>query len=581
MLEQSLRAQLQKNHAEPVSIFTESLDVGHFPTDRDAHVFRDYIAGKYAGRTLSLVVLFLGGDFVLVQEIPPVLATNVPLVYVSINNLPIPSPPSGHPSTSVFQRFDVQGTVRFISQLQPDLRRLVVIAGTAPADQAVLDLIEASRPSLKRVTFEYWTNRPAEDISRDVKTLPRGTAILLGSFHRDATGQFRYGSETARLLAPAANAPLYVLGAGLVGSGAVGGQVVDFSAVGSAVGTVAARVLSGIPADQVPPITLSTSVPMVDWNALHRWHIAPFLLPAHCLILNPPYAVWRAHWRLALFIGSGFVAQAVTIAAMFFQRRRQRHAEAEILRQRTELTHVARVSMMGQMVSALTHELNQPLGAILRNAEAAEVYLQNEPPNLEEIRAILTDIRRDDKRAGNVIDRMRSLFKRQKLALSSLDLRDLVEDTMAMTRPDAAARHVRLKVELPPQLPAAQGDRVHIQQVLLNLIFNGMDAMAQIPKGRRLLTVRVAETKAGNLRLSVNDHGSGVPPDNARFIFEPFFSTKSNGMGMGLAISKTIIEAHGGEIWMHSSAMDGTTFTVVLPPAGAERVKLGDLPASL
>jgi two-component system sensor kinase FixL len=236
---------------------------------------------------------------------------------------------------------------------------------------------------------------------------------------------------------------------------------------------------------------------------------------------------------------------------------------------------------MGQLATALTHELNQPLGAILRNAEAAEIYLQSDQPNLREVRAILTDIRRDDKRAGNVIDRMRSLFRRQQLTSGTLNLQDLVEDTVAMARPDALTRQVKLKVEIPPNLPPAQGDRVHVQQVLLNLILNGMDAMNTIPKSRRALVVGVVETKHGNLQVKVSDCGTRIAPDDANHIFDPFFTTKSNGMGMGLAISRTIIEAHGGEIWMESSATEGTTFTFILPPAGLDKVKPGDLPAAL
>jgi len=294
-----------------------------------------------------------------------------------------------------------------------------------------------------------------------------------------------------------------------------------------------------------------------------------------------PQSLWRDHWRPILFFGAGFFAQAVTIAALLIQRRRQERAEAEILRQRAELAHVSRVSMMGQLASALTHELNQPLGAILRNAEAAEVYLQAEHPNLTELRAILTDIRRDDKRAGDVIDRMRSLFKRQRLTSSAIDLRDLAEDTVAMARPDAEKRRVKLKLEIAPHLPPAQGDRVHIQQVLLNLILNGMDAMNDIPKSRRSLVVGVQKTRNDNLQVSVSDCGAGIDPDHAVHLFEPFFTTKANGMGMGLAISKTIIEAHGGDIWVASRGAEGTTFTFLLPPAGVDRIRFGDLPAAL
>lgn len=233
---------------------------------------------------------------------------------------------------------------------------------------------------------------------------------------------------------------------------------------------------------------------------------------------------------------------------------------------------------MGQLTSALAHELNQPLGAILRNTEAAEIFLQNPQPNLTEVRAILADIRKDDQRAGAVIDRLRSLLKRRQLVSSRLDMREVVEDTVALARADAAAREVKLTLELPARLPPVIGDRVHLQQVLLNLILNGMDAMVAKPRERRLLTVRVVETGDGNLRVAVSDRGTGIAPEHAAHIFEPFFTTKPDGMGMGLAISGTIIEAHGGKIWTESNATTGTTFVFTLPLL--EQNNNGDLPTA-
>jgi two-component system sensor kinase FixL len=317
---------------------------------------------------------------------------------------------------------------------------------------------------------------------------------------------------------------------------------------------------------------------MLDWRQVMRWGIKQKRLPSDSVFLYRPTSLWQEHKVLIIFVTAGLLAQALTIVGLLVQRGQQRRAEAEIERQRMELTYVTRVSTMGQLASALTHELNQPLGAILRNAEAAELFLQNDPPNLEEVRAILTDIRRDDKRAGNVIDRMRALYKRRGVITTSVDLRELVEDTIALTRTEAATKHVRLAAQIPAELPDAQGDRVHLQQVLLNLILNGMDALIGVTSARRSVSVRVQETKKGNLQVEVSDQGTGMAPDVAARIFEPFFTTKTNGMGMGLAISQTIIEAHGGDIWVESQAGQGTTFKLILPPAGMSKIKDGDLP---
>lgn len=580
MMEQSVRSEILKDNTNRAEFFVESMDAGRFPNEKHYRLFRDYIKNKYSGQNLDLAIMFMARDFILARELPSALASNLPSIFVVVNDLEIPEPIGGRPFSGIFQRFDVQGTIRFIFQLQPETRRVVVIGGTSPADRTVLDRIADTARSVDGVTFEYWTNRPMIEVCHAAANLPQDTVILLSTVQRDVNGLPVYTSQLVRNLAPLADVPVYVLGNGQLGTGALGGRVVDFEDLGAGAGKLASRVLAGTSVNQIPVEVKSNGIPMVDWRALQRWHIASSRLPPNCVVRYRPRTLWEDHWALILFVAVGFLAQAVTIAALLVQRKRQQRAEAEIQKQRTELAHVSRVSTMGQLASALTHELNQPLGAILRNAEAAEVYLQNNPPNLKEVRAILTDIRRDDKRAGDVIDRMRSLLKRQKLTSGTLDLRDLVENTIAMARPDAAARRVKLKVEMPQHLPAAQGDRVHIQQVLLNLIFNGMDAMSAVPKSRRTLGVAAKETRHGNLQVSVSDFGTGVAPDNADQIFEPFFTTKSNGMGMGLAISKTIIEAHGGEIWMNSSAMDGTIFTFLLPPAGSEKVKPGDLPAA-
>jgi signal transduction histidine kinase len=580
MLEQGVREEMLKQSTNPVEFFTESLDAGRFPDPEHYRQFRNYIKSRYAGQNLDVAMMFMSRDFTLARQIPAVLATNLPLVYVVLNELPIPTLPEERPHTEILQRFDIEGTIKFIFQLQPETRRVVVIGGISPADQAALGRIAEAARAVAGVDFEFWTNRPVADIYQAAKALSPGTVILLSTMQRDVTGEPFYTSQIAHTLAPAAGVPVYVLGAGLVGGGAVGGDVINPGDLGHEAGKRAAQLLAGTPVDRLAVEVRSNGTPMVDWRALERWDIKPGRLPAGCVIQYRPHTLWEGHRTFILFIGAIFLAQAATIAALLVQRRQRRQAEAEIERQRTELAHVARVSTMGQLASALTHELNQPLGAILRNAEAAEIFLENAAPNLEEIRAILADIRRDDKRAVNVISRMRSLYKRRNLAFGSLDLRELVEDTVALARPDIAQREVRLTVQMPPQLPAAHGDRVHLQQVLLNLILNGMDAMNTIPKAGRLLVIRAGETRNKNLQVAVSDCGTGIAPNDAGHIFEPFFTTKASGMGMGLAISRTIIEAHGGDIWMESSAMEGTTFTFILPPAGAEKVNSGDLPAA-
>lgn len=234
---------------------------------------------------------------------------------------------------------------------------------------------------------------------------------------------------------------------------------------------------------------------------------------------------------------------------------------------RRELAHAGRVSMLGQLASALAHELSQPLGAILRNAEAAEMMLARAAPDIEELRAIVTDIHRDDRRAGEVIDRLRALLKRRRMEFEAIAVASLVQDVSSLVRPDAIARHVKLECVIAAGLPMVSGDRVHLSQVLINLIINAMDAMADTARTRRSLIVAARHGSGCNVEVAVTDLGTGIPAPTLARIFEPFFTTKAGGMGMGLAVSRTIIEAHGGRLWAENNASGGATLRFTLPAA--------------
>jgi signal transduction histidine kinase len=266
----------------------------------------------------------------------------------------------------------------------------------------------------------------------------------------------------------------------------------------------------------------------------------------------------------------------LTLATMAFELSREitmsRRAQQELTGLRGELVHVGRVTALGQLASALAHELMQPLSAILHNAEAAEVHLNAPCPDLEELRAIVADIRKDDRRAADVIERMRALIKRGSVEIQPLALDEVVRDAISLVRTEAVARDVALECILPPQLPLVSGDRVHISQVLLNLLINGMQAMQACPVGARRMVIEARTTPAGNVEVAVRDSGPGIPDERIEKVFDPFFTTKTAGMGMGLAVSRTIVEAHGGRIWAERSvAGTGATLRFTLRRAWDER----------
>ena len=239
-----------------------------------------------------------------------------------------------------------------------------------------------------------------------------------------------------------------------------------------------------------------------------------------------------------------------------------------MLRLRQDIAHVGRVSVMGQLASALAHEINQPLGAILRNAEAAALFIKQPSPDLEEISAIVDDIRKDDQRASEVIDRMRALLRRQPVEMIPLDLQQVLVDVATLLRSDAAVRHVKLDVDIGDRLPKVLGDRVQLQQVLLNLIINGMDALEGVPSEDRSVRVTASRKDPHDAEICVSDTGHGIPLDEIERIFDPFVSTKPQGIGMGLSISRSIVEAHSGRLWAENNdGGRGASFRFTVPVA--------------
>jgi C4-dicarboxylate-specific signal transduction histidine kinase len=223
--------------------------------------------------------------------------------------------------------------------------------------------------------------------------------------------------------------------------------------------------------------------------------------------------------------------------------------------------------MLGQLASSLAHELNQPLGAILRNAEAAELFLQSDAPDLGELRAIVADIRNDDQRASGVIDHLRALLKRREFEPRLVSVDELIAEVVMLTRADSVNRHVAIMLDVALDLPMVWGDRIHLQQVLLNLIINGMDALGATSDGERSLILRAHRVGGGLVEVAVSDNGPGIAAEKLARLFEPFFTTKSHGMGLGLPISRTIIEAHGGRLWAENNPKRGATFHFTLPVA--------------
>jgi C4-dicarboxylate-specific signal transduction histidine kinase len=280
--------------------------------------------------------------------------------------------------------------------------------------------------------------------------------------------------------------------------------------------------------------------------------------------------------RVPVLIGSVTLEESETEGVAFvldLTERKRAEAEARESERRyrevqMELAHANRVATMGQLTASIAHEVNQPIAATVTNAQAALRWLDSRPPDLEETRLALSRILNSGIRAGNVLDRIRALIQKVPARTDRFDINDTILDVVALTRSELSSNRVSLQTQFAQGLPLVQGDRVQLQQVILNLIVNAIEAMSGVSEARELWISTEINALTGAL-VAVRDSGPGLDPASLEHLFDAFYTTKSTGLGMGLSICRSIVEAHGGRIWAEANAPQGAAFQLTLPSQAA------------
>ena len=409
----------------------------------------------------------------------------------------------------------------------------------------------------------FYGEQPLEDILKAVATLPPHTAIFYQQLAVDGAGAVYGDKEPLRRIYEVANAPIFSFDQTYFIGQIVGGPMFSPAEGAQPMAAVAVRMLGGEKVSGINPIGFSA--PKYDWRLLQRWNISESRLPPGSEILFREPTVWeRYSWQIASIVAV-LLIQAGLIMVLLREHRRRQFAEVQSRQRMAELAHVNRFSTAGELTASIAHEINQPLGSILTNAETAEAILKSPSPrHSRELNDIVHDILQDDRRATEVIRRMRSLLKKAPFEQKQFDLNEVVQETIRFFSALAVGRKFELVSVITPDALPILGDRIQLQQVILNLVVNGIDAMKDTPSENRIISIRTSRVE-NFAQLSVSDRGSGIPEDKLKEVFEPFFTSKAEGMGMGLSIARTIIEAHNGLISAKNRDHGGATFRIRLP----------------
>jgi signal transduction histidine kinase len=563
----TIREELVRQSPEPVDIFEASLATARFADDEEGP-FVDYLHALFVKRKLDLIVTIAAPAASFFQRHRQQLFPSTPMLITALEQRRIALTALTANDTVVATTIDFAGVVENILRVLPETANIAVVIGDSPIERYWVEQIrDELKPFNDRIVFTWLNDLSLDQMIKRVAALPPRSAIFFGILSVDAAGVPHEEAKALRELHAAANAPIFSYGDAFFGDGIVGGPLGSIENVGRQAAGVAVRILGGEAPGSIKTAPIGFVTPKFDWRELQRWNISESRLPEGSEVHFRDPSLWEQYRPQVTAVVAALLLQAVIISWLLVERRRRYLAQAEASSRRREVVRLNRVTTANVLSSSIAHELNQPLGAILSNTEAAQILLRANPPDLGQIGEILSDIVRDEQRASEIIFGLRNLLNDRKEAdLRALDLNDIVPELVKIVTPEITKRGVILRTALTPDTLPVRADPIHMQQVIMNLIMNGMDAMEDEP-GPRNLTIRTCRNAEYDFaEVRVSDSGKGIPEDKLTNIFDAFVTTKPQGTGLGLPIARTIVESYGGTIWGENRHR-GALFSFTIPLA--------------
>jgi signal transduction histidine kinase/ABC-type uncharacterized transport system substrate-binding protein len=557
----SFKSTVQQQVKQPLRLHAESLDLAN----HDSSAYRGAVAGwyrqKYAGQppTVIVVIGHAALQFLLQSQLWP----GVPVYFVAASASAVSAMTLPPNVTGQTVRASLAGMVQLAKRLLPGTRSMALV-GNLPERDNYRPFRAPELAALKaQVEFIDLRGMPYETMLRRVADLPEHTVIYHTTLNDDGSGRIFEPRLALQAMLRVANRPTLVDTSPSVGLGPVGGLVFHPAAQGKAAGLRVARLLAGA-APSALPIELDGFPPVFDWRQLQHWRIAQERLPQASEVRFYQPTVWEQYRTQILLALALIVCLSALSAALLVERRLRAAAVAQSRKRLAEVAHMNRNATASVYSAAIAHELNQPLAAILSNAEAAQLMLGRDAPPLPELREILDDICRDDRRASDLIARMRTLLKPSEANLQVVDINVIVADALKFIASEASMRGAAIVSDLCAEAAPVLVDTVQLQQVLINLVINSLDAMSGMLASAKRISIATRVLPAGQVEVTVTDTGIGFD-SHIDEVFNSFFTTKSHGMGLGLSITAAIIQSHGGAIAASNGADGGARIVFQLP----------------
>jgi signal transduction histidine kinase len=563
-LDAELTSTLTSNSSDPIEIYREEMDLSRFSSDTYRTLLRDFLRAKYANKKIDVAVAVIGPALDFLLDNGDTIFPGTPIVFCAVDRKELGDRSLPPHVRGILLKREFAPTLEIALRIHPQTTGVVFVAGTSEFDKRLLDQARSEFHVYRnRLVFSYLTDLPLPQILAELAQLPPQTIVLFTTFFQDSAGEAFVTHDVAQRISAAANSPVYGFLDQYLGRGIVGGSLYSSSAQGSEAAKLVLRVLAGTEPSGPTMLEVQTNKVLFDWRQMQRWGISESSLPAGSEIRFRDPTVWDHYRAQILAICAALLVQAALICWLIFEHRRRHLAEIQSRNAMIELTYLNRSAAAGQLSASIAHEVLQPLTGITTRASAALRWLRAETPNLEKAGAALEQIVAAGHRASDIITSVRAMFRKDTSERLPVDMNGIIRMVLVIVRIDLWKNGVELQTQLDERDPVVEGDKVQLQQVVLNLVMNAIEAMQSARP--RVLTVKSEQSKPDMVRVSIEDTGTGIDPSSLNQVFNPLFTTKEGGMGMGLSICQSIIENHDGRIWVSAGVTKGSIFQFELP----------------
>lgn len=563
----TIRMELNQQSPWPLDITEHSIVTARSPDEDPEVPFVEYLRALFAKRSPDIIVSIGAPAAAFVQRHRQQLFATTPMVFTAVEQRRVQYSSLTANDTVVAVRINYLAAVENILQVLPNTKDVIVVVGTSPIEKFWKEAIAKEvEPLANRIKLSWTDELSFEELLRQASALPPQTAIFWELMIVDAAGVVHEGGTPLTRLHAVANAPIFTYDESFFGNEIVGGPLLLVADSGRQTAAVAIRILSGEKPSEIKVPVVQFASPMFDWRQMQRWGISESRLPLGSKIYFRDPTLWEQYqWQIVL-IASVILVQAALIVGLLYEHRRRQIAEAYSLQRVNELAQMNRFATAGELSASIAHEVRQPLTTISAAGEAGLAWLKRRVPNLKQARKELESVIKASHRADDVLNSVRAMFKHEPTARTKVNLNELIQQVISVAAGSIRSNGVRLETDLTAgKLPLVMADPVQLQQVILNLVMNAIESMRHSGDEMRVLRLRTEPSLAGTIAVRVVDSGPPVEPEVVKKMFQPFFTTKSGGMGMGLSICKTIVEAHGGRLTAAANKPRGMEFRITLP----------------